>query len=57
LSLFFILLRTRGSASILREDEKQGGKDTVSGWKPVYLTDRSDKVLPQNTSAKIAWFD
>jgi hypothetical protein len=57
LSLFFILLRTRGSASILREDEKQGGKDTVSGWKPVYLTDRSDKVLPQKTPSKLRDLD
>ena len=42
-------------ASILRQDEKQGGKDTVSGWKPVYLTDLSDKVLPQKTQQKEEW--
>ena len=39
-------------ASILRQDEEQGGKDTVSGWKPVYLTDQGDKVLPQKTLQK-----
>jgi hypothetical protein len=39
----------------LRQDKKQGGKDTVSGWKPVYLTDRGDKVLPQKTPPKEEW--
>jgi hypothetical protein len=37
----------------LRQDKKQGGKDTVSGWKPVYLTDQSDKGLPQKTPSKL----
>jgi hypothetical protein len=39
-------------ASILRQYKEQGGKDTVSGWKPVYLTNRGDKVLPQKTLQK-----
>ena len=58
LGLFFILLRTRLLfASILRENQEQGGKDTQSGWKPVYLTDRSDKGLPQKTPQKLRDFD
>ena len=29
----------------------------MSGWKPVYLTDQSDKVLPQKTPSKLRDLD
>ncbi len=47
-----ILIPKNIFAIILRQDAEPGGKDTVSGWKPEYLTDRGDKVLPQKKQQK-----
>jgi hypothetical protein len=54
---FFVLQVFCGKTRVRWRTPEQGGKDTVSGWKPVYLTDRSDKVLPQKTPSKLRDLD